>query len=274
MGPKIIEHFLMNKHLVTVFNRGSHIAKLPLDKINFIKGNREIGFGIKERFDAVVDICAYNGIHTGRALKELSFDYFLHISTVAVYKKPTILPLQEDTSPIGPWPEWGSYGAGKLESENVLAQSGARYGVLRPVYVLGPHNNCDRERFIYNNIKRRQKLFLPANGETVAQFTFVENIAEATVLLVQKQKAGIFNCCGDEIITMRGLVTKMAEIVEEKPLLEFNCGINSCSEKNTFPFADISFVCDNTKIKSLGLKFTPLLDGLKRDFINHYKYAL
>ena len=66
LGPKIIEHFLMNKHLVTVFNRGSHIAKLPLDKINFIKGNREIGFGIKERFDAVVDICAYNGIHTGK----------------------------------------------------------------------------------------------------------------------------------------------------------------------------------------------------------------
>lgn len=198
----------------------------------------------------------------------------MHISTVAVYEKPIILPLKEDFSPIGPWPEWKSYGIGKLESEKVLAQSDARYGILRPVYVLGPYNNCDREHFIYRNIKRRQKLFLSSEGETVVQFVFVENVAGAVTLLVQKQEKGVFNCCGDEIITMYGLVTEMAKIVGEEPLLELNCAADSILKENVFPFADISFVCDNAKLKNLGLRFTPLLDGLRRDFLNHYKFVI
>lgn len=272
LGPKIIEYFLKKRHSVTVFNRGSHLKKLPLNKINFIKGDREVGLNLKEHFDAVVDVCAYRGSHTETALKELSFDYFLHISTVAVYAKPTILPLREDISPIGSWPEWGNYGQGKLECEISLARSGARYGILRPVYILGPNNNHDRERFIYDQIKHGRKLFLPSQGESVIQFTFVENVAAAVVLMVEKRRPGIFNCAGDEAITMRGLVEAMAKTMGKKPVLEFD--YNPDLKKSIFPFADISFFCDNTKIKSLKLKLTPLLDGLRRDFVNYYKFVL
>lgn len=45
-------------------------------------------------------------------------------------------------------------------------------------------------------------------------------------------------------------------------------------DENEFPFANETLLCSNLKIKQLGVTFTPLLVGLKRDYESYYKDKL
>ncbi|KKT58461.1 MAG: NAD-dependent epimerase/dehydratase [Candidatus Gottesmanbacteria bacterium GW2011_GWA1_44_24b] len=107
VGPHLVKLLIARKHTITVFNRGVISTKYPKG-VTFIKGDRDKGFYVKEKFDAVIDTCAYVGSQTSRAIKELKFDYFLNFGTVASYQKTEIFPLTEE-SPIGDWPSFGDY---------------------------------------------------------------------------------------------------------------------------------------------------------------------
>ncbi len=80
-----------------------------------------MAFPISEKFDVVIDMCAYWEEHTQRAIEDLNFDFFIHMSSAASYKKSQSFPLTEE-SPLGDWPLWGEYNEGKVECENVLAR--------------------------------------------------------------------------------------------------------------------------------------------------------
>ncbi len=269
MGPRIVNLLMAHGHNLTVFNRGTIIEPPPGAK--FIKGDRDLGFKITDHFDAAIDTCAYNGQQVAGVFRELKFDFYLHIGTAASYRKPERFPLVEEM-PIGDWPLWGDYNKGKVEAERTLEKIGRSYVVLRPVYILGVANHVARERFIYSKIKQGEKIILPGDGKAKAQFVFVQDVAAAVVLLVENKISGIFNCAGDEIITLHQLVSEMAKVVGREARLGFNpatTGVNWRSEE--FPFANQDFYCLNTKIKRLGLRFTPLLAGLKADYENYYR---
>lgn len=270
VGPHVISFLLKKKHNLTVFNRGSISSKYP-HGVRFIKGDREKGFGLNEKFNAVIDTCAYVGSQTERAIKDLKFDYFLHFGTVAAYKKTEIFPLTEE-SPIGDWPSFGNYNKGKVECEQILAKSGIKYGIIRPAYILGPKNYCDRENFIYSRIKNGTPLILPGNGLSVAQFVFVDEVARAIVALVESKVRGAFNIAGNEEITLVGLVQEMGKIVGKKPIIAFNPkAIGNNFKEEEFPFDNENLIASNYKIKKHGIEFIPLIAGLKRDYKNFYK---
>lgn len=273
MGPILVKLLLKRGHSLTVFNRGRLQSEYP-GGARFVKGDRNKGFNLKERFGAVADMCAYNGAQTETALRELHFDFFLHFSTAAVYKKTEIFPLTEE-SPLGSWPVWGDYNKGKVECEKILEKSGIKYAALRPVYILGPKNYVDRERFIYSRIKNNQPLVLPGNGKAKVQFVFASEVAEAMAAIAEKRLVGAFNCAGDETITLIDLVKMMGKIVGKEPILRFNPFADGKNhDSSEFPFANEDMICDNSKIKMLGLKFRPLLSGLKKDYENYYKYVI
>lgn len=270
VGPHLLKLLSDHGHEITVFNRGAIDIQYP-DGVTFVKGEREKGFGLTQKFDAVIDTCAYVGSQTKGALEELKFDYFLNFGTVASYKKTEIFPLTED-SPIGDWPSFGDYNKGKVECENILKTSGVVYGTFRPAYILGPKNYCDRENFIYSRIKRNKKLVLPGNGLGLAQFVFVDEVARAITMLVEKRATGAYNIAGDQAITLIGLVEEMAKIVGKKPQVTYSpnaTGLNFKEEE--FPFDNENLIVTNTKIKALGMTFLPLVDGLARDYNNYYQ---
>ncbi len=237
-----------------IFNRGLIQSEYPAGT-RFVKGDRNKGFNLKERFDAVIDMCAYSGAQTENTLRELRFDFFLHFSTAAVY-----------------WPIRNDYIKGKVECERFLEKSGIKYAALRPVYILGPKNYLPRESFIYNKIKNREPIILPGNGRAKVQFVFAEEVAEAIVAITEKRAAGAFNCAGDETITLINLVKTMGKIMGKEPILRFNPSADEENFNETeFPFANENMVCDNGKIKKLGLKFRLLISGLKEDYENCYQ---
>ena len=273
VGPHVISLLLKNKHKITVFNRGGISSKYP-SEVCFIKGDREQGFNLDEKFDAVIDTCAYVGSQTKKAIESLKFDYFLHFGTVAAYKKTEIFPLTEESS-IGDWPSFGEYDKGKVECEQVLVKSGIKYGIIRPAYILGPKNYCDRENFIYSRIKKGISLVLPGNGLGVAQFVFVDEVARVIVTLAENKIRGAFNVAGNEEITLVGLVKEMGKIVGKKPIITFNPkAIGSKFKEEEFPFDNENLIVSNDKIKKNGIDFVPLIEGLKRDYENFYKNTI
>jgi nucleoside-diphosphate-sugar epimerase len=275
VGPLVIEKLLNRGHNLTVFNRGILRQEYPREA-RFIKGDRKKGFApnVRGRFDAVIDMCAYSGDDTERLLKEIEFDFLVHLSTAAVYRRSEVFPLNEE-SPLGEWPLFGAYNKGKIECELALEKSRRAYASLRPVYILGPKNYLNREQFIYSKIKRGEPLILPGNGSAVIQFVFACEVAEAITLLAEKQAAGVFNCAGDEMITLRGLVKEMAKIVGKEPAIQYNPKADE--EKlniEEFPFANENFIVSNERIRALGIKFVPLREGLRRDYESYYRHVI
>ncbi len=255
VGPILVELLLNRGHSLTIFNRGLLQSEYPTGA-RFVKGDRNKGFDQKEHFDAVIDMCAYNGAQTENALRELRFDFFLHFSTAAVYKKNI----------------WGEYNKSKIECEKVLEKSGVKYASLRPVYILGPKNYCDREHFIYSRIRNNQPLILPGDGQAKIQFVFAEEVAESIALIVEKRALGAFNCAGDEIITLVDLVETMGKIAGQEPILRFNPRADRENHNlSEFPFANENLIVSNEKIKKIGVEFTPLRAGLKKDYENFYR---
>jgi len=269
IGPIIIDKLLACGHNLTVFNRGKSKSSYP-KTVRFIKGDRDSGFNINNHFDAVIDMCAYYGDQTKAAISQINFDFFVHCSSAAVYKKSSSFPLTED-SPIGVWPLWGDYNRVKVECENILAESDVKYASLRPVYILGPNNSFDREHFIYSRLKKGQQLVLPGDGSAKVQFVHVNDVVNCFVLLAEKQLSGVFNCAGDDITSLNGLVIEMGKIAGKKPVMKTdpkNDGENF--DWVSFPFPNEPFLFSNKKIKSHGIAFTPLFNGLKKDYKNYY----
>ncbi len=273
VGPFVVKLLLKNRHNLTIFNRGTIKTKYPA-RVRYIQGDRDKGFGIKERFDVVIDMCAYTGKQTERALKELRFDYFLDFSTIAAYEKTELFPITEDY-PIGNWPSWGEYNKGKAQCEMVLAKSNIKYASIRPTYILGPKNYCDRENFIYSRIKKNLPLILPGNGLGVVQFVFVDEVAQVIANLAEKKITGNYNVVGDQAITLYGLVQEMAKIVNKKPIIKFNPkAIGDNYKEEEFPFDNENFIASNAKIKKLGFKFKPLVEGLRKDYNSFYRKTI
>ena len=270
VGPLAVSKLLTKGHNITLFNRGR--IKFNYDKnVKFIQGDRKNGFNIKDHFDIVIDTCAFVGQHTEKVINELNFDYYLNFGTAASYKKTENFPLTEN-SEIGDWPLWGSYNKGKVECEKILEESKIKYATIRPVYILGKNNFVDREHFIYSKIKVHKPLILPGNGQAKVQFVFAQDVANSIVLLAEKKIQGAFNCCGDEVITLKDLVEEMGNIINIKPIIKFNPDADGEKHNlNEFPFANETFYCSNEKLKKLGIKFTLLSKGLKEDYENYYK---
>src|SRR3989344_7902571 len=91
VGPLVVEKLLKNKHDITIFNRGK--IQSNYNKVKFIQGDRRDGFNIKDKFDVVIDTCAYKGEHIKKVIEELNFDYYLNFGTAASYKKTNNFPL-------------------------------------------------------------------------------------------------------------------------------------------------------------------------------------
>lgn len=270
VGPLVVSKLIEKGHDITIFNRGK--IKSNYEKnVKFIQGNRNDGFNIKDYFDVVIDTCAYNGLQTEKAINELDFDFYLNFGTAASYRKTKKFPLTEE-SELGEWPLWGNYNKGKVECENILKESKIKYTSIRPVYILGKNNYVDRERLIYYGIKNKIPLVLPGDGKAKVQFVFAQDVANSIVLLAEKKLQGVFNCCGDEIVTLKQLVEIMGNMVGIKPIIKFNLSVDGEKHDiNEFPFANETFYCTNDKLKKLGIKFTSLIKGLKEDYENYYK---
>lgn len=272
VGPYLIDLLQKDNQQVTVFNRGNH--PLNISGIDVILGDRRQDLHkLVDHYDITYDMIAFSGQDTQNLIDEVKTDFIVHMSTVSVYSKPTTYPINE-SSPLGEWFA-GDYGKSKIECEEILVRSGKPYTVLRPTYILGPNNYSPRESFIYEHSLQNKPLSIPGNGQALNQFVFADEVAKSMFTLGKQRAVGAYNCAGDQAISLTSLAQQMAYIATGTELKRINYDYAHDQEnwdRSIFPFANVNMVFDNSKIKSLGVSFSPLIQRLEQNWETHYRH--
>jgi len=257
---------------VTLLSRGQ--TGDPVAGTRSVIGDRSRPDGLAalsdERFDAVLDLSAYFADWTSAAAEALTgrVAHYVFISSGAVYRPSPELPWPEST-PFGPIPIWGRYGAEKVASEKLLweAYAAGHYAVtaFRFPFILGPANFADRESFVLSRLEARRPILLPGGGEAVNQFVYVEDVARALVVALERPDVAggeAYNCAYGRGITNRGWVELCADVIGAEanlvPIDERELGVEAETVDLTnivFPYPNEHYVLDGTKLtRDLGVE--------------------
>lgn len=120
---------------------------------------------------------------------EAGIKKFIFYSSAAVYGEVKTSSTEDTlTAPVS------DYGNSKLAAEDVLrewvSQGAARQAVIiRPVVVFGPGNFANMYNLIDKIYKKR--FIFAGGGKNIKSVAYVENLAEATIFLLERLKPGI-----------------------------------------------------------------------------------
>jgi nucleoside-diphosphate-sugar epimerase len=133
----------------------------------------------------------------------------------AVHHPPGLpVPTREDAELATEADDGKSYRIGR--TEQLLFERHPTATHFRYPFVYGPRQLAPREWCVVRRIlDRRPFLVLPDDGLTLIPFGYVENLAHALLLAVDRPEASmgeVFNCGDDEKLTIR----QMAELVAEE----------------------------------------------------------
>ncbi len=223
-----------------------------------------------QRFDVVLDLSGYFSTWTSAAIAGLSgrVAHYAFVSSGAVYPRLAELPIPE-TAPFGPNPIWGQYGFEKVTSERLLWQAyqDGRFAVsvFRFPYVLGPGNFADRESFVFSRLESGRPILLPGDGSTIKQFVYVDDVAEALVIALERPDvvAGqAYNCAYARGITNRGWVDLCAAVAGIEPdIVPIDAGALGVASEAAdladlvFPYPEEHYLLDGGKLeRELGVR--------------------
>lgn len=261
---------------VTLLNRGTKEREIKSLPLNLIKADRTDAESMQnalknKHFEVVFDISGYNEKDVSLAVSILNgrVSQYIFCSSIAVCQQPPdFWPLTED-HPKCISIEDGKYGFNKWQAESFLWNKWERkelnVTVVRPVYVYGPHNYRQRETLIFERALQGLPFYVRGSGENIIQFGFVEDLAEAMLLMAGNKLAygEAFNVSGYELVTVSTFIRLAAKAVGKSIEIIYGCE-DAHNESDLFPkiyrFADISKAKDMLGIKPR----ISLSEGLKR----------
>ncbi len=280
MGRRIVMQLLREGHAVTIVHRGSQPNAAP-PGVTEIVGDRSdprVLVAVKESApDAIVDMSAYTAQQCAELLDAVGdVSRWVHCSTGALYEPSPVFPWAEDTA-YGPWALWGQYGVEKLGCELLLQdrRSAQVSVVFRPPYVLGPGNYAPREEFILNRLLDGAEILIPGDGESLLHMVSADEIGQMFARAVDHPlPTGFhsFNAGGPNLVSSLGLVHLLAEISGTTPRVRHikrsADGAHFNTADHVFPFPDVPYVLDGTKLAEHGLvsRPAPLIDVLHESF--------
>lgn len=146
---------------------------------------------------------------------------FVYASSSSVYGNPVSMPISEDhpTRPYSP------YGVTKLGGEKLCLAYYDNYGlpvvILRYFTVYGPRQRPDMafHRFI-KSMLRGEKLYVYGDGRQMRDFTYVEDVAEATIIACEagdEVVGEVINIGSGSPISVIDSIRVIAEIVSVEP---------------------------------------------------------
>lgn len=283
LGPALINKLIEEHCEITVFNRGNNYGNALPRQVIHLKGDRRDIKTMKvlsrKKYDLIYDFCCFNKTDVINLLTKIQpTEQIIFLSTAAVYKKPLIYPLTEESA-LGKWDSFGDYGTQKVDAEkefiSFAKKNGVKLTIFRPVYLLGINNYFDRENYYFSRITNNDPILIPGRGNALIQFAFLEETAHALKVVPEQQKdqIEILNISGNEYISVRGFILLCADIVNKKPrLIELSTESFGLKEEHFYddfyPFPNLTFIVSNQKVfTKYGIKFQSLLDGLKNIFL-------
>lgn len=225
VGRAIVEDLLVRGHTPTIFSRGRTGTELfPTAKR--LVGDRDCGdyTALQGRqWDAVIDVTAYLPRHVAEATAALSGHQgrYLFISTGLVYdhtaasegpteSSPRVSACR-DTEEI----DEDTYGPLKVACEDdLLEQFGDRLAVIRPGWVVGPHDRQDRLTYWIRRGARRGPVAVPSRLDRPVQLMDVRDLARLALLLLERQLSGAYNAVGPSTSLTLGELLRACDILE------------------------------------------------------------
>ncbi len=204
LGPHLVESARRRGHSVTLFNRGKTRPELFPD-VEKLRGDRDGDLKALEgrTWDACIDTSGYvpRIVRASVELLAPRVRQYVFVSTISVYGDPS-KPLDE-SSPVATAPDPKTedvpqfYGALKaLCEQTVEAALPGRTTVIRPGLIVGPHDPTDRFTYWPVRLDEGGPVLAPGDPGVPVQFIDVRDLAEFSILALEKGSVGIYNAVG------------------------------------------------------------------------------
>lgn len=297
IGSSIVNK-LSQKNRVRVFDNEFRGSKKQLEKnenLEYLKGdirNFNQVLAASKNVDSIIHLAYINGtkyfyekpdlvlevgvagiLNIINAAKKSKVKELYLASSSEVYQTPSVIPTPETVSlnipnPLNPR---YSYGGGKIISELMTLHMASKFlnkvVIFRPHNVYGPKMGYEHviPELILKILKLRKKsknITLPVqgNGKSTRAFIYIDDFAEAIMILLNKGKnKEIYNVGTDEEVSINQLVKILSKLSSTNIKIRPTAQPNGSTQKR----------CpDITKIRKLG--FRPrisLSEGLKKTYL-------
>ena len=204
VGRAIAEVALDRGHDVTLLHRGSSdVASLGAAEHLRLDRNSDLSALTGREFDATIDVCAYVPRHVSTLASALDGrgGHHVLISTMSVYADTDGPGLTEDAPLVSP-PDPGTeevtgdtYGGLKVlcEQEAARAYDEDRLTIIRPTYVIGPHDPTGRFTWWVRRIARGGEVLAPGPVDAPMQVIDARDSGAWTLDLAEAGRAGVYN---------------------------------------------------------------------------------
>jgi|SRR5580700_611007 2'-hydroxyisoflavone reductase len=199
-GRHIIEALVLGGHRVVCFHRGETVCELPPEvEVRLGDRNGDLSALDSERWDAIVDVNAYESAQVERSL-ELRANRYAFISTVSVYRdlsQPYVAEEAPTIEAFDPTDPAERYGGNKAACERLVeARHPQTFVILRPGLIAGKWDYTGRFAYWCERVLRGGQILVPAPPDRHVQFVDAADLARFAELALSCELSGIFNVVG------------------------------------------------------------------------------
>jgi 2'-hydroxyisoflavone reductase len=185
-------------------------------------------------WDAVIDTCGYfpRIVRASADALSDSVSHYTFISTVSVYAD--LSEPVDESSPLGTiedetveefGPEFENYGPLKALCERVVQDVyGDRALIVRPGFIVGPHDPTDRFTYWPVRVARGGPMLAPGPPERPFQFVDVRDLAAWIIRMVEERRSGAFNATNEGVPLEELLAHDEVVWVTDERLVEHGAG--------------------------------------------------
>lgn len=224
IGRHAVERALARGHRVTIFHRGATGADLfPAAEHRLGDRNSDLSALTRGEWDATVDTCAYFPAQVHALADALGGRGGRHllVSSVSAYARVDGPGLTEDA----PLAELADPTVGEVTSETygglkalceraAVERHGPRTLLVRPTYVVGPHDYTWRFPWWVARIARGGEVLVPGPRDAPAQVVDVRDLAGWMVRLLEDGRCGAYHAaCPAPVFTWGQQIEAIADAV-------------------------------------------------------------
>jgi len=201
VGRHVVEAALVAGHDVTLVHR-SATDLFPSARHVLADRNGDLSALADGEWDATVDVCAYlpGQVRSLAAALGDRGGHHVFVSTVSVYADPPG-PGGDEDSPLLPVAGDDvaavtneTYGPLKVACEQAaVAAYGDRLAIVRPTYVIGPHDHTGRYPWWVRRMARGGEVLAPGAPDDPAQVIDARDLADFQLGLATGRIGGVFN---------------------------------------------------------------------------------
>lgn len=286
VGRHIAEAAVARGHDITLFHRGRTGAEL-FPEAEHVLGDRDADLSALagQKWDAAIDVCGYvpRQIRMAAGVLANAVQLYCYISSVSAYR-PSGADLVREDSPL--------LGEQDLEDPATEVVDGTTYGplealsereatdefpgralIVRPTYVVGPHDPTDRFTYWVRRAALGDEILVPGPPEAPLQLIDARDLASFTIGLVERGEIGPFLAVGPESpITFAQMVASCMEAVGSEAMLVWadpdrlrSLGVQIGTELPLWHDPDDFELsrCDPSKSIGAGLRYRPVAETIR-----------